>query len=144
MIKKVLILMVMLIVGWGLGTLYTPQTYKPENEMASDCNYISKYDFYDYEEAVLKEGDMEKLGGIVQECGVDRFPYMIVMYDVYKKDVRTKLLQMYNLYYRNYFRHKSPVMTPLWIFIDDVLFEYDNKGDVYSDIGRLEEFKKYE
>ena len=129
MTKKILVLIVMLIVGWGLGSFYIPKPYKPVNEMASDCNYISKYDFYDYEEAILKEGNMDKLSGIVQECGVDRFPYMIVMYDKYHENVCRYLGRFYSLMQKGYHGRNIMADVPLRQFVKSVLTEYADKGD---------------
>lgn len=128
MIKKILVLIVMLIVGWGLGSFYIPKPYKPVNEMASDCNYISKYDFYDYEEAILKEGNMDKLNSIIMECSVDKLPYIIIMYDVYKHDVCKQLNLFYRLIKEDCYGRDARVDVPLRNFVKNVLTEYAERG----------------
>ena len=146
--KKIFVYMLMYIIGCGIGLLFNPKLHMPEEKKISDYNWISRYDLYDYEEAVLKNGDRHKLISIISEAGVERFPYMIIAYDVHKKDVRTELLQMYIVYSRSNYVHKSPAMTPLWTFVENVLTEYEKKGNKYSvsggNIERLNEFRKYE
>ena len=129
MTQKILVLIVMLIVGWGLGSFYIPKPYKPVNEMASDCNYISKYDFYDYEEAVLKMGDDIKLDAIMGECGVDKYPYIIILYDVYHQNVCTNLWTRYYFMRDDFHKRKKGSDEPIRQFVKSVLTEYADKGD---------------
>ena len=69
MTKKILLTALMFMIGWGVGRFYKP-IHKPVEAPPYSCNRIPKYDFYDYEEAVLKEGDEDKLRSILCECGV--------------------------------------------------------------------------
>lgn len=126
--KKLIISLFMFIVGWGIGMLYKPP-FKPKEDMISECNRITRYDFYDYEEAVLKEGSSIKLGGIIGECGVDRFPYLIVMYDVYHENVCSYLELFYSLWQKKYHKKHPAADAPIREFIESVLTEYAEKGD---------------
>jgi hypothetical protein len=126
--KKLCISVFMFIVGWGIGTLYKPP-FQPKEGMISECNWISRYDFFDYEEGVLKEGSMEKLGGIIGECGVDRFPYMIVMYDVYHENVCSYMELFYSLWQKEYHKRNLTADAPIREFVKSVLTEYAEQGD---------------
>ena len=126
--KKLCITLILFMTGWGMGMLYKP-SYKPVENEISHCNWISKYDFYDYEEAVLKEGDMYKLRRILAECSVDRFPYMIVMYDVYHKNVCSDLGLYCSLMHKKYHKRNLAADAPLREFVKSVLTEYAEQGD---------------
>lgn len=126
--KKLIKTILVFIIGWGGGMLYKP-TYKPIKSVVSHCNQISKYDFYDYEERVLKEGDKDKLHEILVECGVERFPYMIIMYDVYNGNVCSDLELYYSLIKNEPRNRNYAAIAPLHEFVKDVLTEYTEKGD---------------
>lgn len=129
MTKKILVLIVMLIVGWGLGSFYTPKTFKPKDDgIVSHCQRISKYDFYEYEEAVLKKGNVNKLNSIIKECSVDKLPYIIIMYDVYKHDVCEQLNLFYRLIKEDCYGRDARVDVPLRNFVKSVLTEYAERG----------------
>ena len=126
--KKLFITALIFMAGWGIGMLYRPP-FIPQEGKISDCNRISRYDLYDYEEAVLKEGDESKLGGIIGECGVDRFPYMIVMYDVYHENVCSYLELFYSLWQKKYHKRNPAADAPIREFVKSVLTEYADNGD---------------
>ena len=126
--KKVVVFLFMFFAGWGVGLLYKP-TFIPEDSKISECNRISKYEFYDYEEAVLKEGNRKKLDGIIGECGVDRFPYLIVMYDVYHENVCSYLGTFYSLLQKRWHKKHPVVDVPIHEFVRSVLTEYAERGD---------------
>jgi hypothetical protein len=126
--KKLLITALLFFVGWSIGMLYKP-IYKPQENNISHCNWISKYDFYDYEEAVLKEGDKDKLHDILKECGVERFPYMIVVYDVYHGNVCRDLELYYSLMQKELRSRNIAANAPLREFVENVLTEYAEEGD---------------
>ena len=126
--KKILIIVLMLVLGWCMGLLYeTAYTIKEENTF--ECNRIPKYEFYDYEEAVLKEGNIDKFRKILCECGVDRFPYIIVMYDVYNNNVCHDLESFYSLIQDKCHRRNLAATAPLREFVKSVLTEYAERGD---------------
>lgn len=126
--KKLLITALLFIVGLGVGKLYKP-IHKPVETPPYSCNRISKYDFYDYEEAVLKEGDEDKLGEILCECSAERFPYMIVMYDVYHENVCNNLGFWYSVMQEKYHKRNLEANYPLREFVKSVLIEYVKIGD---------------
>ena len=126
--KKLIITTLSFIIGWGVGMLYKT-IYKPQENKISHCNRIPKYDFYDYEEAVLKEGDKDKLHDILIECGVDRFPYMIVVYDVYHENVCSDLELYYSLMQKDLRNRNIVANAPLREFVKNVLTEYAEEGD---------------
>lgn len=121
----------MFTLGWGIGILFNPQRRVPNEELISSSNWISRYDLYDYEEAILKNGDKTKLSGIIGEAGVERLPYIITMYDVYKEDVCVYLFQIVLLYYRDTHLHNTSAMIPLGVFLDSVVTAYERtiEGD---------------
>ncbi len=131
MIKKITIILLMFTLGWGIGILFNPQRRVPNEELISSSNWISRYDLYDYEEAILKNGDKTKLSGIIGEAGVERLPYIITMYDVYKEDVCVYLFQIVLLYYRDTHLHNTSAMIPLGVFLDSVVTAYERtiEGD---------------
>ena len=132
--KKLIITTLIFIIGFGVGMLYRP-TYRPVENNISHCNWISKYDFYDYEEAVLREGDKDKAHDILKECGVERFPYMIVMYDVYHENVCNNLEFWYSVMQDNYHKRNLTANEPLREFVVSVLTEYAGMGDKDGEIG---------
>lgn len=121
----------MFTLGWGIGILFNPQRRVPNEELISSSNWISRYDLYDYEAAILKNGDKTKLSGIIGEAGVERLPYIITMYDVYKEDVCVYLFQIVLLYYRDTHLHNTSAMIPLGVFLDSVVTAYERtiEGD---------------
>lgn len=92
--KKKIIIPILFLIGLTSGYIYNQRIREVKDQPVSGYNWISRYDLYDYEEAVLKEGNYSKMADIVGEAGVDRLPYVIVEYDVYnKKDAGYVLLQ---------------------------------------------------
>ena len=126
--KKLFISILMFMVGWAIGIVCKPP-YKPVDNKVSHCNWISKYDYYDYEEAVLKEGDTDKLRKILSECGVDRFPYMIVMYDVYHENISKSIGFWYSAMQEKTHKRNLAANIPLREFVMSVLTEYAEMGD---------------
>lgn len=126
--KKILIIVLLFMIGWCIGLQYEP-TYTVKGENMFECNRIPKYEFYDYEEAVLMEGDIDKLRKILCECGVDRFPYMIVSYDVYNNNVCHDLESFYSLIQNKDHRRNHAATEPLREFVKSVITEYAERGD---------------
>lgn len=141
---KKIIMIPLFLIGLAFGYIYNQSFHEDSEQPVSGYNYISRYDLYDYEEAVLKEGNYSKMVGIVGEAGVDRLPYVIVEYDVYnKKDAGYVLLQLYLLYQSRIKNRNKRAMVPLTDYVKSVITESSKNGyDFNSSI--LEEFKKYE
>lgn len=142
--KNKIIIPILFLIGLTSGYIYNQRIREVKDQPVSGYNWISRYDLYDYEEAVLKEGNYSKMADIVGEAGVDRLPYVIVEYDVYnKKDAGYVLLQLYLLYQSSINNHNKHAMVPLTDFVKDVITESSKKGyDFNSE--HIKEFKKYE
>ena len=89
--KRNLLLLIIFNVFFFMGLYYNRKKQTPTDQMISYYNWISRYDLYDYEESILKDGDVQKLHAIMGERGVEKMPYVIIMYDVYHKDVCEQL-----------------------------------------------------
>ena len=140
-VKKLLIILLLFALGWVVGILFHPKKHIPKEENTSSSNWIPPCDLYDYEEAVLKNGDKSKLFEIIGEADVERLPYIIAMYDVYRKDVCIYLLQIFSLYSEDINIHKTPAMIPMRVFVDSVVSEYERCGEA-SDMELIEEYKE--
>ena len=113
--KKIILLVILFIVGFGIGALVKsniPKSMSAESRI-SNYNWISCYDLYDYEEAVLKDGDTNIMTDIISEASVDRFPYILIVYEVHKKDVRKDMIQVYNLYCEDSMKRYPRAFVPL-------------------------------
>ena len=143
--KKALLTISLFVIGVGIGVFikYEISTSAPDEEKISDYNWISRYDFYDYEEAVLKNGDKKKMFEISCEAGVDRFPYLIVMYDVYKRDVCDEMLTFFNLYYKDCHKTNKRALLPLRKYLEKVIVDTAESGCQIAP-HRLNEFRKNE
>lgn len=143
--KKALLTISLFIIGVGIGVFvkYELSASVPEEEKISDYNWISRYDFYDYEEAVLKHGDKKKMFEISCEAGVDRFPYFIVMYDVHKRDVCDEMLTFFNLYYEDCYKTNKRALLPLRKYLEKVIADTTESGFQIATY-RLNEFMKNE
>lgn len=130
--KRNLLLLIIFNVFFFMGLYYNRKKQTPTDQMISYYNWISRYDLYDYEESILKDGDVQKLHAIMGESGVEKMPYVIIMYDVYHKDVCE---QLSNIYYMNrwqdYIKHNELGFIPFRNFVDDVVSEYEEKGYDY-------------
>lgn len=131
-------------IGLALGYIYSHRGHNVKEDKVSDYNWISRYDLYDYEETILKEGDYNKLVELISEADVDRLPYVIVMYDTYNNTAAGDLLlQFYILYQRKIKNHNKRAMIPITDFVKTVITESSEKGHEF-DSSNLKEFKKYE
>ena len=103
-----------------MGVFVKTQIYQPisEEQRISNYNWISRYDLYDQDEAVRKDGDTNKMVDIISEASVDRFPYMLIMYEVHKKNVRNDMLQVYNLYCEDSKKQNPRALFPLRIYLE--------------------------
>ena len=121
-------------IGFAIGVFSNFALNKPKEQKISHYNWISRYDLYDYEEAVLKKGDMDKMFDITNEADVDRLPYVIVMYDVYKKDVYERLMQIYTTYNTDYCKRNPYAIIPLRNFVNRIISEYKVMGEhIYTE-----------
>lgn len=143
--KKIKIITpILFFLGFASGYIYNQRIREVKEQPVSGYNWISRYDLYDYEEAILKEGDYQKLVDLISEAGVDRLPYTIVMYDVHNNlYAGGNLLQLYLLYYRDIKKHNKRAMTPLKDYVKTVIIESTEKGYHFSS-EHIKEFKKYE
>lgn len=142
--KNKLITPILFLLGLASGYIYNQRIHEVKEQPFTGYNRISRYDLYDYEEAVLKEGDYSKMADIVGEAGVDRLPYVIVEYDVYnKKEAGYVLLQLYLLYQSSINNRNKRAMVPITDFVKNVITESSKKGYDFNS-SKLEEFKKYE
>ena len=134
----------MFIIGVCIGVLLKTQICKPElkEEKISNYNWISRYDLYEYEETVLKTGDYNKMVDITCEASVDKFPYMIIVHDVYKKNVCRDMLMEYNVYYSETSIREPRAMIPLRNYLKKVIKETDDDCQCGSE--RIENFLKDE
>ena len=128
--KKIILLVILFIVGFGIGALVKSNIPKsmPTESRISYYNWISRYDLYDYEEAVLKKGDEKKMFDITCEAGVDRFPYLIVMYDVHKRVMCDDMLTFYNLYNEGSHEKDSRALVPLRRFLEKIITDTIESG----------------
>ena len=134
--KNKIIIPILFLIGLTSGYIYNQRIREVKDQPVSGYNWISRYDLYDYEEAVLKEGNYSKMADIVGEAGVE--------YDVYnKKDAGYVLLQLYLLYQSSINNNNKHAMVPLTDFVKDVITESSKKGYDFNS-SELEEFKKYE
>ena len=126
--KKGLLTVFLFICGVSMGVFVKKQIPQPtpEEQRISNYNWISCYDLYDYEEAVLKSGDYNKMVDITCEASVDKFPYMIVVHDVYKKNVCRDMLMEYNVYYNESSIREPRAMIPLRNYLKKVIKETDD------------------
>lgn len=113
--KKGLLTVFLFIFGASMGVFVKKQIPQPtpEEQRISNYNWISCYDLYDYEEAVLKDGDTNIMTDIISEASVDRFPYILIVYEVHKKDVRKDMIQVYNLYCEDSMKRYPRAFVPL-------------------------------
>lgn len=141
--KKLVVLLLMSALGWGIGWFFNPKRVIPKEKRISSSNWISRYDLYDYEEAVLKNGDKNKLSEIIGEADVERLPYIITAYDVYNKDVCIYLIQIYMLYKDDARKKNIPAaLIPMKVFVDSVISEYEANGTKSDDMALIEYYKE--
>lgn len=113
--KKGMLTVLLFIFGVSMGVLVRTHISQPmpDEQKISSYNWISRYDLYDYEETVLKDGDTNKMTDIISEASVDRFPYILIVYEIHKKDVRKDMLQVYNLYCEDSKKRYPRAFVPL-------------------------------
>lgn len=70
--KRNLLLLIIFNVFFFMGLYYNRKKQTPTDQMISYYNWISRYDLYDYEESILKDGDVQKLHAIMGERGVEK------------------------------------------------------------------------
>lgn len=139
--NKCILSLLLFAFGLGLGMFFNPKRHTLKDEKVSSSNWISRYDLYDYENAVLTDGDIQKLSEIIGESDVERLPYIITMYDVHKKDVCIFLLQIFSLYYGDIEKRNAVAMSPLKVFVNSVVSEYERKGKKFN-MREIEEYVK--
>ena len=106
--NKSILLVILFIVGFGIGALVKsniPKSMSAESRI-SYYNWISRYDLYDYEEA----------------------PYLIIMYDVHKRDMCDDMLTFYNLYNEGSHEKDSRAFIPLRRFLEKIITDTIESG----------------
>lgn len=142
--KNKIIITILFLVGLTFGYYYNQRIHEVREQPVSDYNRISRYDLYNYEEAILKEGNYQKLFDLIGEADVDRLPYTIVMCDAYNNlDAGDLLLQLYLLYYGEIKNRNKRAMIPLKEYVKTIIIESTEKGHHFSS-EHLKELKKYE
>ena len=142
MIKKGLIILLMLAAGWGVGSFYK-KPFVPKDEPIEECDCISRYDLYNCEDSILKYGDLDKLDTLSRLCRLEKYPYLIAVYDVHHKNVSYRLSAAYRYNFNSWYWHYTKVLKPMSYFVKSVLTEYAEAGDKKAQ-RQLEDYERYQ
>ena len=138
-------MLLMFAAGWGIGSFYK-KPFVPKNEIFDECNWLSKYDLYNYEDSILKYGDLRKLNELLPLCNIEKYPYLIVMYDVHHRNVSYELYETNNKYLKGWRWRNKKVLKPMNDFVKSVLTEYAEADDELAQkaLKELNEDERYQ